>query len=103
MFFLDVSADGRCDQDVTLSLATPLGGSGPGSNGGDDLSPAAVGFAATCPDVTIPGGASRCRPVETLADLVTCVDCVAEYEADCVGYAAVPGLAPYPVECTLRP
>ncbi len=95
--------DGRCDGTVTLSFPSPLGGTVAGSGGHDDVTPAAVGFTGVCPDVTIPGGANCCKPVQTLADLVTCVDCVAEYKADCVGYAAVPGLAPYPVECTLPP
>jgi parallel beta-helix repeat protein len=67
--------------------------------GGDDLTPAAIGFPATCPDVTTPGGAACGGPIGDLSDLVDCVRCVSEFDAECMDAAAVPGLVPFPLAC----
>ena len=91
--------------DATVTLVNPGGPiSIPGVASGDDLSPAAIGFPASCTGVTLPpvpgrpatpcGGA-----VSTLADLVTCVDCVTEFKADCIDEAARPQFTSYPCEC----
>ena len=45
-------------------------------------------------------GLCRMRP-KPLDDLVTCVDCVAEFNVDCADRAAVPQLASYPDVCAL--
>ena len=91
-------ADKQCDQDVTGPNGTTVVGSG----GSDDLTPAAIGFPASCYAVTVPGGGPSCigdRSVDTLAELVECVDCVSEFKVDCIDAARVPSLAPYPPEC----
>lgn len=67
--------------------------------GGDDLSPAQIGFTGNCPNVTIPGGASCARTISSVQDVVDCVDCVTEFKADCLDPLAARGLRPYPSEC----
>ena len=87
-------ADKGCDQTVTGPTSTV-----PGTGGTDDLTPAAIGFPADCAELTIPGGASCQQPIATLADIVECVDCIAEFKVDCVDRLAVPWAASYPGEC----
>jgi hypothetical protein len=67
--------------------------------GGDDISPAMIGFASTCPDVDVPGGPACFRNITTLQDIVDCVDCVTEFKADCLDALGVPTLKSYPPEC----
>jgi YVTN family beta-propeller protein len=75
-------------------------GGGDGScDGVNDQTPAAIGFAGSCPNVTIPGGGSCAATISTLADVVDCLGCVAEFRADCVDALGVPALATYPAEC----
>jgi hypothetical protein len=93
--------DRACDTPVTPvnPLVPVLGGSG----GGDDVTPAAIGFPAICTDLKIPGGGPFCDvQVSTLADVVRCVDCVTEFKVDCMDAARVPSLLGrvYPCECT---
>ena len=89
-------ADKRCDGTVIALDGTSVTGSG----GSDDLTPAAIGFAPTCPTVKIPGGGPFCdQPVGTLAELVECVDCVSEFKVDCIDRTRVPGFDVYPCEC----
>jgi hypothetical protein len=94
-------ADKQCDNTVTLldGVSTI-----PGSGGSDDLPLAAIGFPASCPAVTVPGGGKACGSVgggsvATLAELVECVDCVSEFKADCVDRARAPEFQVYPCEC----
>ncbi len=68
-------------------------------NGTGDLTPAAIGSAPTCPNVTVPGGASCGGAITTLTDLVDCSFCVTEFKVDCMDRAQVPGLVVYPAEC----
>lgn len=76
----------------------------PGSGGADDLAPSAIGFAATCLDVTPPGAAASCAaPVATLADAVGCLDCVAAFATDCPVTLAAPASGGYPAACTGAP
>jgi hypothetical protein len=71
-----------------------------GSGGADDFTPAAIGFLPVCPTVKVPGGGPFCdQPVNTLADLVECVDCVSEFKIDCADRNRVPALEGYPCEC----
>jgi hypothetical protein len=65
-----------------------------GSGGSDDLTPASIGFAAACPLLLRPSGGSCAAPIGGLADVVTCVDCVADVASECVGTLAVPWGAP---------
>lgn len=83
-------ADRTCDGTV---------GPIPGSGGADDLAPAAIGFAAVCPAVTRPSGGACGGAIGDLADVVTCLGCVADVASQCVGTLAVPWGAPYPAVC----
>jgi hypothetical protein len=90
--------DKQCDDTVTGPNGTVI----IGSAGGDDLSVAAIGFPASCDAVKIPGGGPACigdGSVNTLAELVECVDCISEFKVDCIDAARVPELEAYPCEC----
>lgn len=67
--------------------------------GGDDLSPATVGFGPSCPDVTVPRGAACAAPITDMQSIVACADCIAEFKGDCVAAIAVPDVLGYPDEC----
>ena len=71
--------------------------------GGDDFTPAEIGFAASCPDVTVPGGTACGGPVADLTDLVECVRCVTAFKGSCIDALSVPGLKSYPPECAGAP
>jgi hypothetical protein len=87
--------DRGCDGDVGVF---------PGTGGSDDLTPGAIGFAASCPDVTVPGASGTCGGgIATLADLVTCVDCATAFEVDCADRLAVPWSQLLPAECEAPP
>lgn len=83
-------ADRGCDGAV---------GSLPGTGGSDDMTPAEIGFAEACDDVTVPGAGSCGGAVSTLADLASCVSCVSDFHSTCVDAAAVPAAESYPAEC----
>jgi len=66
----------------------------------DDPTVAEIGFPPECPPVDPPGTAPPCGgPVDTVADLVSCVSCVTGFQADCVSAAGSPAVNAYPVEC----
>jgi DNA-binding beta-propeller fold protein YncE len=89
-------ADRQCDGPLTMTNGDVLLGSG----GSDDLDAGTIGFPASCPDVTVPGGGPSCAgAVSTLTDLIECVACVSEFKVDCVDRAQVPEFAAYPGEC----
>jgi hypothetical protein len=71
--------------------------------GGGDLAPATIGFASTCPSVTVPGGPACGGPITDLQSLVTCVGCLTAFKAECTGALAVPTLASYPASCKADP
>lgn len=88
--------DRVCDETVALLDGRTVAGSGTG----DDFTPNAIGFPATCPGVQIPEGGPFCDdPVGTLAELVECTACIAEHEVVCVDRLRVPQFAAYPCEC----
>jgi hypothetical protein len=71
-----------------------------GTGGDDDLDPATIGFAPSCPAVTAPASGEACGgPVAGLAGLVACVDCIADFEGDCLDGLAVPWGQAYPSAC----
>jgi hypothetical protein len=75
-------------------------GGGDGACGGsDDLSPAAIGFGATCPAVTVPGGAYCGGPITNMNGVVTCLACISEFKSACTAAAAAPSTGSYPPEC----
>jgi hypothetical protein len=83
-------ADRACDGTVG-----PIAGSG----GTDDLTPAAIGFAAACPTLARPSGGVCASAIADLTDVVGCVACVADVASECVGTLAVPWAAGYPAVC----
>jgi hypothetical protein len=80
-------------------ICAACGGRDRSCGGGDDLTPAQIGFAATCPAVQVPGGTACARPVATLQDLADCMGCLARFEVSCTDRLAVPFFASYPAEC----
>lgn len=88
---------------ATASICKACGGPDQSCGGGDDVSPAALGFPASCPDVAPPGGTTCARPVSSLDDLVACLTCLTSHGAECAGDAAVPASIAYPTECAAPP
>jgi hypothetical protein len=77
-----------------------------GCGGSPDLNPQSdVGFADSCPNLTVPNdggphaGESCARPVTTMSDLVACVDCIAEFKVDCVDDLTVLSYESYSPNC----
>ena len=109
------SSGGSCPDPKTTSLiqrarakavtkiCQVCGGSDGVCGGSGDLTPAAIGFPATCPSVTIPGGTACGGPVNDLQGLVSCVSCVTAFKADCTDAIAVPTLESYPAACNANP
>jgi hypothetical protein len=92
----------HAEQTKVKNICKACGGPDKACGGGDDLTPAQIGFSSTCPNVVVPDGGPACAgPIVTLQDVVTCVDCVTEFKADCTDRAAVPEFAPYPPECNV--
>jgi len=81
-------------------LCSACGGSDRVCGGGDDLTPATIGFPASCANVTVPGGAACGGSVTTLQQLVTCVSCVTNYKSECVDRIATQAVGAYPSECS---
>ncbi|TMA79705.1 MAG: hypothetical protein E6J72_10400, partial [Deltaproteobacteria bacterium] len=64
------------------------------------FSPSSIGFPTTCPAVTVPHGGPACAAaINTIDDLVKCVDCVTEFKVDCADALSRPDQVPYPPEC----
>jgi hypothetical protein len=89
------------ERKTVSAICTACGGADQACGGGDDLTPAAIGFASTCPAVTIPGGAACGGPIPDLQSIVDCVNCVSAFKADCADRLQVPELAAYPSECNV--
>jgi hypothetical protein len=71
---------------------------------GQTITPAEIGFASFCPPVTVPGGGPACGgPINTITDLVKCVDCVTDFKVDCADALSRPDQAAYPPQCGLPP
>jgi hypothetical protein len=95
--YLDAIA--RADGARTKAICKQCGGPDKACGTMDDLTPAAIGFPATCPASTVPGGAACGGPVTDLTSLAACVGCLTEFDADCTDRLQVPALTPYPGEC----
>lgn len=79
------AAIAKAAQKMTAAVCKACGGNDGACDGVSDYSAAAIGFPTMCPDVAVPKGGPACGgPVVTLADLVSCADCVADFKADCV-------------------
>ncbi len=85
---------------MNTKLCSTCGGGDRVCGGPDDLLPATIGFPATCPSVTPPGGTSCGGSVGTLQQLVSCVGCVSNFKAECVDRIAAPSVDAYPSECS---
>ncbi len=103
-------ADKACDGDIDAGLIVSGGALVTGSGGSDDLAPAAIGFATSCKDVTLPYEPStQCSTlddldgaanvIDSLRELILCADCITEFKADCVDAAQVPTVVSYPTAC----
>ena len=92
-----VDAITKAESKLVAVLCKACGGTDKLCGGSDDLLPVQLG--SVCPDVHPAGGSSCGGPIATLQDLVTCIDCVTEYESDCADRAAVPAFGSYPAEC----
>jgi hypothetical protein len=101
----------RAEQRKIAKICRACGGVGDTDKDGqcDDLfsgfSAFDIGFEPDCPDSVVPSSGRICNHpvVETLAEVIDCVDCVAEFLADCGGEAVVPASTDYPPECTGGP
>src|SRR5262249_26279052 len=101
-----VPGDGRAgpaithaEQTMTRAICRACGGGDGDCGGGDDLSPATIGFLDTCPPVTPPGGTSGAARVGTLADLAACAACLTRFAGECADRLPLPDLTTYPAEC----
>ncbi len=83
----------------TQKVCTRCGGADRACGGGDDLAPAAIGLGASCPAVTVPGGAACGGAITDLASAVACLACVSEFKSACTAAAAAPAAGAYPAEC----
>ena len=84
------------------AICRRCGGSDLACDGAGDFTPAQIGFVGTCPSVTVPGGSSCGGPINSLQDLVACVDCVSEFKVDCADALTVPGFESYPTQCNVQ-
>jgi hypothetical protein len=95
--YLDTIA--KADAKRTSTIAKACGGADHALGGGDDLTPAAIGFVGQCPGATVPGGPACGGPITDLTSVVACLDCVSDAMLACADRAAVPQLSAYPPEC----
>lgn len=96
--YLAAIAKAETKKDSTICKA--CGGADKACGGGDDFTPAQIGFPTTCPAVTVPTTGPACGgPITDLQSIVDCLDCVTEFKVDCVDRAQVPEFIGYPSEC----
>jgi len=93
----------RAESRAAARICKACGGRDRACGGADDFVPAAIGFPAECPAVTVPRGAVCTGPVTTLRDLIACVGCVTSSRAGCLSAVTVPWAGPYPAECNPEP
>ena len=99
------AAISKAEAKKVQTICKACGGADGLCNGVGDMTTAAIGFPANCPAVTVPndggphGGQNCGGPVTTLASLVACVDCVAEFKVDCVDDLAVLSYESYAPQC----
>jgi hypothetical protein len=93
----------RARAKAVAKICRACGGADGVCGGSGDLTPAAIGFPATCPSVTVPGGTACGGAVNDLQGLVNCVTCVTAFKADCTDAISVPGLEAYPANCNANP
>ena len=88
-----------------------------GDGAADDLDPQTeIGFGTACPDVTLPyppliacatlddpPSGTTADVIDSSEELVRCVDCVLEYEVDCIDRVTVPHHEALPLACAVTP
>jgi hypothetical protein len=85
---------------MNTSICKACGGDDKLCDGTGDLTPTEIGFPTECSRVAEPHGGADCfGTITDLSSLVTCVDCVTRFKANCVDNLQVPQLTPYPAEC----
>jgi hypothetical protein len=89
----------RARAKAVTKICQRCGGSDGVCGGTGDLSRATIGFAPTCPSVTIPGGTACGGPINDLQGIVSCVSCMTAFKADCATAISAPTLALYPAAC----
>ena len=90
----------RAATKLQTAICRGCGGPNRLCGGGDDITPAMIGFATSCPAVTVPNGGAMCGgAIVTLQDAATCVACVSQFKTDCLDALGVPTLKSYPAEC----
>lgn len=90
----------RAADKLQVAICKACGGLDRNCGTADDITPAMIGFPASCTDVTVPNGGPICTgAIANLQDLVDCVGCVVRFETDCVDILGVPTLKAYPAEC----
>jgi hypothetical protein len=94
-----VAALAKAEDKKIAAICKACGGPDKQCGGDDDFAPGTIGFPASCPDVTPPAGVSCAATPTSLADVVACVDCVADFSASCATGVAVPHLAAYAQSC----
>jgi hypothetical protein len=94
------TAIAKAESRKVAHICKACGGGDKQCGGGDDFTPSAIGFQSQCPSVTVPGGSACGGSINSLQDIVDCVDCLAEFKVDCADRLAVPwsGLG-YPSQC----
>ena len=90
----------KADQKKRDAICKACGGKDKTCGTSDDLSLDAIGFETDCPDVVVPSGGSCGGAILGLGDVVNCVDCVAQFKAECVTAIGAPGATAAPPQCT---
>jgi hypothetical protein len=94
----------KAQSKASAGMCKACGGADKLCGGGDDIPLASIGFPASCPAVTIPGGGIACGGAnDSLQDIVNCTLCVNEFKADCLDPLSIPSQRSYPDECNVSP
>ncbi len=88
------AAIAKAESKKIVGICKACGGADKQCDGIGDLTPDMIGFPGSCPAVASCGAG-----ITTLADLVTCVDCVTEFKVDCAQALAIPPFVVYPASC----
>ena len=101
-----IAADKIAQAEVKMTdkICNRCGGADQLCGGGDDLAISNLyATAPICPSVTLPSAPfTDCGTIaiNSVSDLIDCLQCVAEFKVDCTTANQVPSLVPYPSECT---
>ena len=94
---------GKAETKKIDTICTACGGPDKRCGGGDDLTPTAIGFVASCPPAETFDATMCAASIGDTSAIVACVDCLTELKTDCMDAAAVPALRnPLPGVCNLN-